>query len=85
MRLDTGEPLRKATVVLRSHDSVEESAFAITDVQGHFQFDQVEPGMYSLDASHDGFVKLGYGQKKHTDPGTNLSAQIKAELPCRTD
>jgi protocatechuate 3,4-dioxygenase beta subunit len=73
VRLDTGEPLRKATVVLRSHDSVEQSAFAITDVQGHFQFDQVEPGTYSLDASHDGFVKLGYGQKKHTDPGANLS------------
>jgi hypothetical protein len=31
------------------------------------------PGTYSLDASHIGFVKLRYGQKKHTDPGANLS------------
>jgi protocatechuate 3,4-dioxygenase beta subunit len=52
---------------------VEQSAFAITDAQGHFQFDKVEPGTYSLDASHIGFVKLRYGQKKHTDPGANLS------------
>ena len=73
VRLDTGEPLKKATVILRNHDSVEHSAFALTDAQGHFQFDKVEPGTYSLDASHNGFVKLRYGQKKHTDPGANLS------------
>jgi Carboxypeptidase regulatory-like domain len=73
VRLDTAEPLKKATVVLLSRDSVEQSAFAITDAQGHFQFDKVEPGTYSLDASHNGFVKLRYGQKKHTDPGANLS------------
>lgn len=52
---------------------MEQSAFAITDAQGIFQFDEVESGVYSLDASHDGFVKLGYGQKKHGDPGANLS------------
>jgi len=72
-RADTGEPLKKATVTLWSHDSVERSAFAITDAQGRFQFDKVEPGTYSLDASHNGFVKLGYGQKKHGDPGANLT------------
>jgi len=66
LRLDTGEPLKKATVILRSHDSVEKSAFAITDAQGYFQFNKVEPGTYSLDASHSGFVKLGYGQKRDT-------------------
>jgi len=73
VRLDTGEPLKKATVILRNHDNVEQSAFAITDAQGRFQFDKVELGTYSLDASHNGFVKLRYGQKKHTDPGANLS------------
>ena len=73
VRLDTGEPLKKATVILRNHDNVEQSAFAITDAQGRFQFDKVEFGTYSLDASHNGFVKLRYGQKKHTDPGANLS------------
>ena len=73
IRLDTGEPLKKATVILRNHDSVENSAFALTDAQGRFRFDKVEPGTYSLDASHNGFVKLRYGQKKHTDPGANLS------------
>ena len=73
VRLDTGEPLRKATVILRSHDNVEQSMFAITDYQGHFQFDKVQPGTYYLDVSRDGFVKLAYGQKKPGDPGANLT------------
>jgi protocatechuate 3,4-dioxygenase beta subunit len=73
VRLDTGEPLKKATVILRSHDTVEQSMFVITDSQGHFQFDNVQPGTYYLDVSHDGFVKLAYGQKKPGDSGANLT------------
>jgi hypothetical protein len=72
-RLDTGEPLKKATVILRSHDNGEQSVFVITDAQGHFQFDKVEPGNHSLEALHNGYVKMGYGQKKYGDPGANLS------------
>jgi hypothetical protein len=73
VRLDTGEPLNKATVILRSHDNGEQSVFVITDAQAHFQFDKVEPGNYSLEVLHNGFVKMGYGQKKYGDPGANLS------------
>jgi hypothetical protein len=73
VRLDTGEPLKKATVILRSHDNGEQPVFVITDAQGHFQLDEVEPGNYSLEALHNGFVKMGYGQKKYGDPGANLS------------
>jgi len=50
-RQDTGAPLRKATVILRSNETVEKSEFTITDDQGHFEFDNVEPGSYRLDAS----------------------------------
>ena len=71
--LDTGEPLKKATVILWSHDNGEQSVYAITDAQGHFQLDKLEPGTYSLSALHNGFVKLTYGQKKPGDPGVNLS------------
>jgi protocatechuate 3,4-dioxygenase beta subunit len=73
VRLDTGEPLKKATVILRSHDNGEQSMFVPTDAQGHFQFDKVEPGNYSLEALHNGFVRMGYGQKKYGDPGAHLS------------
>ena len=72
-RLDTGEPLKKAAVVLRSNENIERSAFAITDDQGHFEFDNVEPGSYRLDVSHNGYLNAAYGQKKPGDPGANLS------------
>lgn len=72
-RLDTGEPLKKAAVVLRSNDNIERSAFAITNDQGHFEFTNMEPGSYRLDVSHNGYLNLGYGQKKPGDPGANLS------------
>lgn len=72
-RQDTGEPLNKAAVVLQSNESVEKSSFAITDGQGHFEFDNVEPGSYRLEVSHNGYVNSEYGQKKPGDPGANLS------------
>jgi hypothetical protein len=72
-RQDTGAALKKAAVVLRSNETFEKSAFTITDDQGHFEFDNVEPGSYRLDAAHDGYLDSQYGQKKPGDPGTNLS------------
>jgi protocatechuate 3,4-dioxygenase beta subunit len=71
-RQDTGEPLKKATVILRSNENVN-PAFAITDAQGHFEFANVEPGSYRLDVSHNGYLNSEYGQKKPGDPGANLS------------
>lgn len=50
-RLDTGEPLKKAQVILRSNDNIERSAFAITDDREHFEFGNVEPGSYRLDVA----------------------------------
>src|ERR1700721_1070264 len=50
VRLDTGEPLKKATVILWSRDNGDQSEFAITDAQGYFQFDKGGPGTYSLGA-----------------------------------
>jgi len=73
VRLDTGEPLKKATVILRSQDNGEQSVFVITDGEGHFQFNKVEPGNYSLEVLHNGFVKMGYGQKQYGDPVANLN------------
>lgn len=73
VRLDSGAVLKKATVVLRSPEGGGKSVFAITDDQGRFQFDNVGPGSYGLDASHNGFVTLLYGQKKPDSPGATLT------------
>jgi len=72
IRLDSSEPLKKAMVVLRKLDR-KETVLAITDAQGHFQFDSVEPGSYGLQVSHNGFLTLLYGQRKPDSPGANLT------------
>lgn len=71
-RQDTGEPLKKATVILRSIE-YQKPTFAITDGQGHFEFADVEPGSYRLEVSHNGYLNSEYGQKKPGHPAANLS------------
>ena len=56
VRLDTGEPLKKARVLLESHTDVESSVFSLTDEQGHFLFENVLPGSYVLEVSRNGYV-----------------------------
>jgi hypothetical protein len=73
VRLDTGEPLKKATVILWYRDGGEHSAFDVTDDQGHFQFDDLPPGSYGLTISRNGYAQVVYGQKKLGDPGAVLS------------
>lgn len=55
-RLDTGEPLKKARVLLQSHSDVESSVFSLTDEQGHFLLENVLPGSYDLEVSRHGYV-----------------------------
>jgi len=55
-RLDTGEPLKKARVLLQSHTGDEYSVFSVTDEQGHFLFENVLPGSYDLEVSRNGYV-----------------------------
>src|SRR5258708_31767213 len=51
-----GEAVRKATVVLRSHDQEHGLSYADeTDGNGHFSIDDVEPGEYAVFAQRQGF------------------------------
>src|SRR5277367_1746010 len=56
LRLDTGEPLKRARVTLRSHPGEEFSVLTLTDEQGHFLFEDIPPGSYVLEVSRDGYV-----------------------------
>ena len=60
----TGQPLRKVDLVLLATSSASgKSTGAVTNPEGHFTIDGVEPGSYRLVARHDGFVLQEYGQK----------------------
>jgi protocatechuate 3,4-dioxygenase beta subunit len=72
LRLDTGEPLKKAKVSLQSQSS-DFSVFLLTDEQGHFFFEKVPPGPYELHVSRNGYVEAEYGQKKLGAPGAILT------------
>jgi len=54
--LDTasGEPIRKAMVILRRNQ--ESGAAAYTDAKGEFHFAELEPGAYALSVMRDGYV-----------------------------
>jgi len=73
LRVDTGEPLKKATVTLQSRTDGTFSVFYITDEQGHFLFQNVPAGPYDLQVSRNGYVGAEYGQKKPGAPGAILT------------
>jgi hypothetical protein len=73
LRLDTGDPLKKAVVTLSSREDVEKSVLDLTDDLGHFRFEEVETGSYDLSVTRSGFVSVQYGQRKVSDPGAELT------------
>lgn len=50
----SGEPVRKAMVILRRNQ--ESGAAAYTDAKGEFHFAELEPGAYALSVLRDGYV-----------------------------
>lgn len=61
--MDTGQPLRRAQVTLRSIRSSLNPMSAATDAQGAFQFTGVEPGPYTLQCTRTGYMAAYYVQK----------------------
>ena len=72
VRIGSGEPLRKAQVVLRPERGRRPVYGAVTDARGHFALDGIEPGSYRLEIERDGYVDQEYGQVSPNRPGTVL-------------
>jgi hypothetical protein len=72
VRLDTGEPLKNAKVILQSHVGDAFGDFLLTDELGHFGFENIPPGSYDLQISHNGYVDAEYGKEKLGAPGAVL-------------
>jgi len=76
---DTGQALRKAQVRLAQQlDSQagqmvmmmpRDTRLATTDAQGAYEFKELRPGRYTINASKGSYVALSYGQLRPTEPG----------------
>jgi 5-hydroxyisourate hydrolase-like protein (transthyretin family) len=72
---NTGEPLKKAHVVLRRRgdESNEHPLIAATDATGHFSIEKIPAGRYDLRIDHANYVDTQYGQDQPDKPGAILN------------
>jgi protocatechuate 3,4-dioxygenase beta subunit len=67
----TGEPLRKAQLIL--HGGTGSEYIATTDASGKFAIERVPPGSYALTAQHQNFALLDYGAARPGVPGRRIT------------
>lgn len=72
---NTGEPLKKAHVVLRrqGEDSNKHPLTATTDASGHFSIDKIPADRYDLVVGRANYLEMQYGQDRPDKPGAILS------------
>jgi protocatechuate 3,4-dioxygenase beta subunit len=72
----TGEPVRKASLVLRPAETNRvgpaQSYAAVTDAAGRFAMKKLNPGGYRLWAARNGFVGIEYGARGPGRPGAAI-------------
>jgi hypothetical protein len=73
VKAGTGEPLKKARIVLRKAEGRGEPHLALTDASGRFLLKDIEPARYRLFVARNGYVRQEYGQPKPRHPGTILA------------
>ena len=75
----TGEPVKKANLILRRADvspssgNIPTSYSTVTDAGGSFAMKDVDPGQYRLSVTRTGFVTGEYGARGPQRPGTTLT------------
>jgi Carboxypeptidase regulatory-like domain len=70
----TGEPLKKAALMLRRIDR-DQSSGTMTGVGGQFAIEDLDPGRYRLSVERNGFVRQEYGAHGPERPGTTLTLE----------
>lgn len=79
LNASTGEPLGKASLILRGSGSSRSYA-ATTNAFGQFAISGVEPGKYRLSATRTGFVAIDYGARDFLQAGTVFSLDPKQSM-----
>ncbi len=77
-----GQPIRKVNVELTPVDQEHGTSYtAVTDAEGHFKIDNIEPGRYTLSVEHNGFS--GGPKHRHARSLTLDSGQELKDLVLR--
>lgn len=82
LNLATGEFVGKASLTLR-HLDASRTYGTISDASGRFRIQDVEPGLYRLEAVRHGFVNGQYGSRSLTKPGSILNARSRPRVEGR--
>lgn len=69
----TGQPLKKARVILSREKGRGKPQVVVTDAGGRFRLTDIEPGRYRLSVNRNGYVSQQYGQRRPNRPGAILS------------
>lgn len=83
---NTGEPLKKAHVVLRQKGADRDDANklpldATTDAAGHFSIDKIPAGSYVLVVGRADYLSSRYGQDQPDKPGATLTLAAGQKIP----
>lgn len=76
----TGEPLKKANLVLMRAESPPATYSAVTDTGGKFSIPDVDPGKYRLMAERNGFVRQFYGARGNNMTGQTLTLAPRGKI-----
>jgi hypothetical protein len=68
---DTGDPIRRAMVTVRSNDG-RSGGVVSTNAEGRFEIKELLGGRYNISAQKAGYVSTSYGQRRAEQPGTPL-------------
>jgi hypothetical protein len=73
VKMGTGEPVSKATVMLSAFNGGRAQSYsATTATNGQFSFQNVEPGQYRLSATRNGYVRTEFGARSPNKSGLPL-------------
>jgi len=70
----TGDPIRKATVLLKAQDEAAISYTAASDGNGRFLIEDVQPGTYAVSADRQGFMLEAEGAPGAPPPNLKVEA-----------
>jgi hypothetical protein len=76
----TGEPVKKAQLLLRRTEVAGSPHAAVSDEGGKFSIADIDPGKYRLSVSRAGFVQQEYGARGNSMAGTTLTIATNDKL-----